>query len=94
MFFSSGRNYALESLKFLLQHDLTLSPRQSDELLWSRFIYFHGLPGHNIPNDLHMEHLNRLIKTSLKGLGANKTPKAIFTAGRYLVIGTNNNGCF
>ncbi len=31
-----------------------------------------------------MEHLNRLIKTSLKGLGANKTPKAISTAGRVL----------
>ncbi len=85
MFFSSGRrNYALESLHFLVQHAFTLSPRQSAELLWSRFINSRGLPGHNIPNDLHMEHLNRLIKMSLNGLGANKTPKAITTAGRVL----------
>ena len=48
----------------------------------------HGLPGKNIPNDLHMEHLNRLVKTALKELGANKTEKAIITIGKILgVIG-------
>ncbi len=40
----------------------------------------------NIPNDLHMEHLNWLVKTSLKGLGANKTEKAISTAGEVLGV--------
>ena len=37
----------------------------------------HGLPGHNISFDLHMEHLNKLVKLSIEGLGANKSDKAI-----------------
>lgn len=87
MFYSSGRkNYALESLNLLFQHDYSLSPRQAAELSWSRFVNVHGLPGKNIPNDLHMEHLNRVIKTSLKGLGANKTEKAITTVGEVLGV--------
>ena len=89
MFQSSGKhNYALESFNLLFQHDFYLSPRQAAELVWSRFVNVCGRPGKNIPNDLHMEHLNRLIKTSLKGLGANKTEKAICTIGEVLgVIG-------
>ena len=87
MFQSSGRkNYALESLNLLFQHDFSLSPRQAAELVWSRFVNVRGLPGKNIPNDLHMEHLNRLVKTSLKGLGANKTEKAISTIGKVLGV--------
>lgn len=33
-----------------------------------------------------MEHLNQLVKTALKGLGANKTEKAISTAGEVLGV--------
>ena len=55
MFLNSGKkNYAIESLNLLLQHDHILSPRQAAELIWSRFINVHGLPGRNIPNDLHI----------------------------------------
>lgn len=42
----------------------------------------HGLPGHNISCDLHMEHINRLVKVSIEGLGANKSEKAITRVGR------------
>ena len=42
----------------------------------------HGLPGHNIECDLHMEHLNRLCKASIKNMGANKTEKAIERASK------------
>ena len=89
MFHSSGgKNYALESLNLLFEHDFSLSPRQAAELVWSRFIYVHALPGKNIPNVLHMEHLNRLVKTSLQGLGANKIEKVISKIGKVLgVIG-------
>ncbi len=46
MFKNSGRkNYAIETLNFLLQHDYTLSERQASELIWSRFINTHGLRG-------------------------------------------------
>ena len=37
----------------------------------------HGTPGCNIPQDLHMEHLNRIVKEAVKGLGSNKTADTI-----------------
>ena len=48
----------------------------------------HGLPGHNIECDLHMEHINRVCKSSIKGTGANKTKKAIQRAAK--VIGKSS----
>ena len=45
----------------------------------------HGLPGRNIPLDLHMEHLNRLAKGAMKNLGPNITrKKSITRVGRAL----------
>ena len=44
----------------------------------------HGLPGRNIPTDLHMEHLNRVCKEAIAGLGVNKTKKAIIRVGNSL----------
>lgn len=70
----------------LVQHDFPLSPRQAAELIWSRFVNVHGLPGKNIPLDLHQEHLNRVIQISIKGLGANKTEKTITTIGKALGV--------
>ena len=78
IFKSSGRkNYAIETLTLLLQHDYILSERQANELIWTRFVKTRGSPGSNIPNDLHCEHFNRLCKTAVKGLGANKTEECI-----------------
>lgn len=83
IFKASGRtNYSIESFLTLYQFHYTFSPRQSHQLMWSRFINTHGLPGHNIECDLHMEHLNRLCKTSIKSMGANKTKKAIQRASK------------
>ena len=66
LFISSGRkNYAIEALNLLVQHDFSLPPHQAAELIWGRFINTTGLPGRNIPNDLHMEHLNRSVKTAI-----------------------------
>ena len=87
IFLGSGRtNYSCEVLNMLFQASYALSPRLSAELLWSRFINVHGHPGKNIPADLHMEHLNRLIKEAIRNLGANKTKNAIARIGR--AIGT------
>ena len=66
----------------LFQQSYGLSPRLSSELIWSRFINVHGRPGKNITADLQMEHLNRLVKQSIKTLGPNKTEKAITRIGR------------
>ena len=45
-----------------------------------------GLKGTNIPNDLHMEHLNRLVKISIRGLGANKTANSIMRVSKVLHV--------
>jgi len=81
---SGNKNYACEAANLLIQCQYTLSPRQSAQLLWSRFINVHGIPGMNIPTDLHMEHLNRLAKEAINFLGANKSEKAIQRVGRAL----------
>ena len=76
---SHSFNYACESLYFLHQHSFALSPRLSNQLIWGRFVNVHGLPGRNIPLDLHMEHLNRVAKGAMKNLSSNKTRVASVT---------------
>ena len=83
LFRENGRtNYALEAFVMLAQHRFLLSPRQALQLAQSRFINVHGLPRRNISCDIHMEHLNRILKTSITTLGANKTPAAIQRLGK------------
>ena len=85
IFQSSGRkNYSLESLHLLCQIHHVLPPRQAAQLIWDRFINIHGLPGSNIPADLHQEHLNRLAKEAIGRLGSNKTKTAITCVGKTL----------
>lgn len=85
VFHASGRtNYTIEALNMLFQYTYRLTPRLQNELLYSRFINVHGRPGKNIPGDLHMEHLNRLAKEAIKGLGANKTEVPVVRVGRAL----------
>ena len=71
------KNYAIEAFTVLVQVHFILPPNLSEQIKWSRFINVHGLPGHNISADLHMEHLNRLVKIAIEGLGANKSENAI-----------------
>ena len=68
----------------LCQYHHNLTPRQSAELIWSQFINVHGLPGRNILADLFMEHLNRVCKDAIRGLGANQTEKGITRVGKAL----------
>lgn len=82
IFIASGRrNYSVEILLALYNYYFVLTPRQASQLVWSRFVNTQGLPGHNKPLDLHMEHLNRICKGCISGLGANKTAKAISRIG-------------
>ena len=75
-------NYAMEALTLLLQCNVFLPPNLAEQIKWSRFINVHGQLGRNISCDLHMEHLNRIIKSSIEGLGSNKSEKAIVRAGK------------
>ncbi len=83
LFRASNRiNYTIEAFTILAQHAFLLSPRQADQLIWSRFVNTRGVPGRNIPCDLHLEHLNRLLKEAIHNLRANKTEKAIVRVGK------------
>ena len=43
-----------------------------------------GVPGGNIPADLHNEHLNRVCKKSIKALGSNKTAEGVIRTSKAL----------
>ena len=73
--------YAWEALK--LQFQLaTLPPSLSLQLKWGRFVNTHGGEGHNIPCDLHNEHLNKLFKDIVHSMGSNLTEHSMRRAAR------------
>lgn len=76
------RNYALEAFRTLAHLEWILPERQAMQLKYSRFVNVHGRPGCNIPCDLHMEHLNRMVKSCVHHLGANKTDASIERIGK------------
>ena len=87
IFKSSGRtNYSIEAFTLLVQYHFLLPPMLAEQLKWERFVNCHGARGKNISMDLHMEHLNRLCKTSIQGLGANKSEKAIVRVGKTIGV--------
>lgn len=85
LFHNAGRkNYTMEAFHLLYQYKYGLPPRQAEQLIWSRFVNTQGMRGKNIPMDLHLEHLNRVCKTGIEHLGANKTNDAIVRCGKAL----------
>lgn len=60
---SNRRNYAREAVRLQVQQHYRFSPRQKEQLIWSRFVNTVGLCGRNVSCDLHMEHLNRWVIT-------------------------------
>ena len=79
---TNRRNYSLEAFRLIAQYDLLLSPHMAQQLIWSRTVNIHSRPGRNIPADLHMEHLNRMCKSSLGGLGPNLSAKSVDRVGK------------
>ena len=61
-------NYFKEAVLFQLQYLFLLPKRQAEQLKWSRFVNSKGRKGCNISCDLHIEHLNRRLKTVMKGM--------------------------
>ncbi len=87
IFISTQRkNYAKEALLMIFKHHFVFSPRMSQQLLYSRFVNTSGTVGGNIPGDLHNEHLNRLCKEAVKGLGPNKNVEGITRVSRALGV--------
>ena len=58
-------NYTIEAMNLLVQYYYLFTPRLAEQLIWVHFINTQGGLGHNIPADLHMEHLNRACKEAL-----------------------------
>lgn len=84
---SGRKNYAIEALTMLAQYHLTLPPQLAEQLKWSRFINTNGATGHNISCDLHIK--NKVAKVAIKGLGANKSEKAISRVSRAIGMMTS-----
>ncbi len=68
----------------LYQHDYVLSPANKIQLLWGRCINVHGRKGKNIPGDLHMEHLNCILKGCTHGQRSNQDDKAVVRVSQAL----------
>ena len=77
-------NYAIEVFNFLALVGGVASPSVAHQLKWSSFVNRTGKPGHNIPADLEMEHLNRFLKSYITGLGANVSETSIVQVSRAL----------
>lgn len=90
LLFKSTRkqNYSVEAARLLIR-DCLLSPRLQAQNRFSRFVNTQGRPGANIPLDLHMEHLNRVVKDTLSHMGSNITDKSIDRAGRSVGVVAN-----
>lgn len=71
------RNYAKEAVNLLYQYYYVFSQRKRMQLLWSRCTNTRGFPRTNIPCDLYMEHINRRLKSIIRGMGGNLTPERI-----------------
>ena len=72
-------NYSIEAFNLLAQYYILLPPKLGQQLIW---LNTHGQPSKNIPCALHLEHLNRALKTAICGLGANVIPRAVERAGK------------
>ena len=79
---SNKTKYSFEALNLLLQQNVLLPPRLKYQLMYSRFINTKGKPGTNISIDLHMEHINKIVKGALSSQSSNLSPKAIIRTGQ------------
>ena len=87
VFINAGHhNYANESLNLLCQYYFDLPPQMGQQLIWSRFISTTGVRGRNIPADQHLEHLNRIIKETIEGVGSNKSKENVVQGSKALGV--------
>ncbi len=68
--------YAYITLFSLVKVNAILPQSIAHEMKWNRFFNKHGGKGKNIPLDLKMEQLNKILKSLWRSLGANLTEKS------------------
>lgn len=77
LFKANGKvKYSYAILMYLVQIESILSEADAHNLKWNRFFNKHGKIGGNIPLDLRMEQLNKIVKTMWRSLGANLDEKS------------------
>lgn len=86
--FKAGKrkNYSIEALNLLLQVNYLLSPREAAQVKWCRTVNTMNHQGHNIPMDLHLEHLNRRLKSILRNMGSNVTDRSVQLAAESIDV--------
>ena len=82
--FAGHTKYAQEALNIHLLLNGCASPRVASQLCWGRVVSTRGGKGHNLPINLHMEHLNRCVKDYIVGLGANVKEETIVQISKSL----------
>jgi hypothetical protein len=82
-FATNHTKYALECFRFLCAVSTTcFGPELAAQVKWGRFVNNHGKIGRNVPVDFQMEHLNKLLKRLILGLGANVTEDSMVVISR------------
>ena len=74
--------YSYCLLLFFVKYYAILSKKNAHSLLANRFINAEGGLGKNIPLDLHMEHLNLVLKRLLRRIGGNVTNQSLQRCAR------------
>ena len=74
---NSSSKCSLQILYMLFQVYALLSPRSAHQLVWNRFIKTKRCSGGNIPLDLNLEFLNKVVKEAIKKLGPNASKRSI-----------------
>jgi hypothetical protein len=77
--------YAYVILLLFAQYNAILSDAESLSLIANRFVNAKGTPGGNIPLDLHMEHINLMVKRLAKAMGGNVTQASLQRAARSIL---------
>ena len=76
---TNHQNYAKEAALLLINYNFKISERAAAA---SRFVNTKGREGCNLPCDLHLEHLNRILKGTLSTIESHVQPKIIEIMGR------------
>lgn len=74
---TNRKNYSIEALNLLLQVNYLLSPREAAQVKWCCTVNTTNFQGHNVPMDLHLEHLNRRLKSAIRNMGSNVTDNSV-----------------
>jgi L1 cell adhesion molecule like protein len=80
------RNYAKEAAILLIQLNFLTTERLGKQIMTSRFINTKGRIGCNIPCDLHLEHLNKRLKSIISHCGSNIHQQTLIRASKAIGI--------